>query len=1118
MNENNNLYKYDSDTNRTIELVLDVDNSQIIESDEFFNQPEYNIIKARSVLELSYRSGKSKFKCAICKQDVKIVGRRIFERNKTIYFFAHLPNSDDCPIKTDNKLSLLEILAKKYRGINEGPLHKRLKSFIEDRLNDSTSKKKGISNVVTEKTFKGGEITENQWRRPDVHATFKNIKLVFELQLSTTFLSVVVARDIFYNLNETYILWVFGSFNIEDQKLMEKDLYYAHKRNVFVLDQNAQTLSREKKELVLNCYWQLPNIVNNTVEIEWHHKMVTIDELTFDGDNFEVYYYNSDKDFYNSFTKEEQKILDEWENAKKVRWNLIYNNLDKKSKLQSSDRLMNIGIMGKLGLLLNNEKIVIHHELDNEENLTEKLWRVSKNDKWGFIDRNRREIIPIKYDEANCFNEGFARVELDGKYGFIDAIGNEIIPLKYDYAWDFIDGLARVELDGKYGFIDAIGNEIIPLKYDYAKDFIDGLAEVELDGKYGLIDKIGNEIVPLKYDAIEPYSEGLARVKLNGKYGFVNQDGIEAIPPEFWFALDFSDGLAGVQVSYGSYISKSGFIDKNGFAKIPMKYDEVKSFSEGLAQVKLNDKWGLIDVNEKKIVSNIYFFNNHATFESYYDSNCVFFINELLCEELENKFSFSNKNGQEIISFKKEWFSEGKASVMIEGKQYIIDTKGNKLFSLKDYVNKYFPNGFTYLYLNSSFSFIDNNRRKKIPFKCYHIEKFSSFLARVSFFDGRYNRFGVVDKSGREIIPIKYSYIGNFYNGLAKVRLNFKYGIVDTRGNIVIPLLYDEIKDFKDGLAIVGRDILDTHYREYGVVDKSGREITPLKYLGISDYHKGMAMVVKGLDGSGDSYVYGLIDKKGREILSMNYDYIFPFSGGLAKVNLNEKYGIINLRGETVTPLKYDRIGNLNRTDELNFCCGLIKVSLNKKYGFIDKNGREIIPIKYDNVYDFVDGLAGVNIDGKCGFIDTNGREIIPIKYDNIFEFNDGLAVVMLDHKYGFVDAKGNEVIPIKFGFVSGFSEGLAAVAINGKMGFIDKNGIEVIPFKFDYASDFSEGLAAVAINGKMGFIDKNGIEVIHYKYDYDQWTKYRFNRGMTIVSQNKSKFYIDRNGNRIYP
>ena len=62
MNENNNLYKYDSDTNRTIELVIDVDKNQIIESEEFFNQSESNIIKARSVLELSYRSGKSKFK------------------------------------------------------------------------------------------------------------------------------------------------------------------------------------------------------------------------------------------------------------------------------------------------------------------------------------------------------------------------------------------------------------------------------------------------------------------------------------------------------------------------------------------------------------------------------------------------------------------------------------------------------------------------------------------------------------------------------------------------------------------------------------------------------------------------------------------------------------------------------------------------------------------------------------------------------------------------------------------------------------------------------------------------------------------------------------------------
>ena len=35
------------------------------------------------------------------------------------------------------------------------------------------------------------------WRKPDVMAIYNDLNIVFELQLSTTFISVVVQRDIF---------------------------------------------------------------------------------------------------------------------------------------------------------------------------------------------------------------------------------------------------------------------------------------------------------------------------------------------------------------------------------------------------------------------------------------------------------------------------------------------------------------------------------------------------------------------------------------------------------------------------------------------------------------------------------------------------------------------------------------------------------------------------------------------------------------------------------------------------------------------------------------------------------------------------------------------------------
>ena len=65
-----------------------------------------------------------------------------------------------------------------------------------------------------------------------------------------------------------------------------------------------------------------------------------------------------------------------------------------------------------------------------------------------------------------------------------------------------------------------------------------------------------------------------------------------------------------------------------------------------------------------------------------------------------------------------------------------------------------------------------------------------------------------------------------------------------------------------------------------------------------------------------------------------------------------------------VTSKKYDAVWDFSE--------GLAKVELNDKYGFINKEGKEIVPCKYDSIDDFFEGRARVRIgwkNGKWGFI-----------------------------------------------------------------------------------------------------------------------------------------------------
>jgi hypothetical protein len=55
---------------------------------------------------------------------------------------------------------------------------------------------------------------------------------------------------------------------------------------------------------------------------------------------------------------------------------------------------------------------------------------------------------------------------------------------------------------------------------------------------------------------------------------------------------------------------------------------------------------------------------------------------------------------------------------------------------------------------------------------------------------------------------------------------------------------------------------------------------------------------------------------------------------------------------------------------------GLARVELNGKWGFIDKTGKEVISLKYDVANYFFEGLALVKLNDRKFYIDKNGNEI----------------------------------------------------------------------------------------------------------------------------------------------
>ncbi|MBR4157063.1 MAG: WG repeat-containing protein [Bacteroidales bacterium] len=426
----------------SIPEVYDVEEEKTINSRDFFSQNENELILWRRNLQERFLLGQTRFICPECKQPVKISGHKL-ARGRVCYF-AHYKDSDDCPYKTGVSRTKEEIERLKYSLVKESNRHKYLKAAIASALNGERSKLMGVENVECEK-YISSDIPYLKWRRPDVYAEYNGRKFVFELQLSTTFVSVVVDRDIFYRLNDYNIIWV---FNFEDnaeyvnlQNLMCKDIYYANKRNVFIFDADTEKLSKEKGELVLKCRWLDENGI-------WsNNQYITLDMLQYDEENHKPFIIDADKTYLEKYPE----------------------HVERRKKLEHSREYILKALMERQ----KNEEELEKKRMEERSNLQSELLKENKcvdcfrsGSKYGY-QYEGTTILPAKYTSAeNIRDDGYAQVGFNRKIGLVRKDGKEILPTEYKNI-DVINSRHGVVM-ASYKRIDlCLADEIITLCDEY---------------------------------------------------------------------------------------------------------------------------------------------------------------------------------------------------------------------------------------------------------------------------------------------------------------------------------------------------------------------------------------------------------------------------------------------------------------------------------------------------------------------------------------------------------------------------------------------------------------------------------------------------------------------------
>lgn len=87
-------------------------------------------------------------------------------------------------------------------------------------------------------------------------------------------------------------MWVFDERELGQYRYSEKDIFYTHNRNAFIITEASKLKTKETGTLHFECCYQVPSFDALGIHDEWVEKIVSIHDLTFDSQNYQLIYYN----------------------------------------------------------------------------------------------------------------------------------------------------------------------------------------------------------------------------------------------------------------------------------------------------------------------------------------------------------------------------------------------------------------------------------------------------------------------------------------------------------------------------------------------------------------------------------------------------------------------------------------------------------------------------------------------------------------------------------------------------------------------------------------------------------------------------------------------------------
>lgn len=229
----------------------------------------------RRAVRTGYQSGNARLLCGKCGKPVYVslsgAGDAEERDGRDAFFAHHAGTAEDCEWGTGGA-DPRDIDRLKYGGATEGVQHQRLKVMLAGMLEaDPVFRNVQVEHVISRPPH---------WRKPDVAATFLGGLVAFDLQLATTQLPAIVAREDFYESHGIRYVWVTSTDdagNLARQAF--QDIYWNNDAQIFGIDERAEAATLESGELHLRVLSVAPRLSKDGIHAVWERHLVHRDEI-----------------------------------------------------------------------------------------------------------------------------------------------------------------------------------------------------------------------------------------------------------------------------------------------------------------------------------------------------------------------------------------------------------------------------------------------------------------------------------------------------------------------------------------------------------------------------------------------------------------------------------------------------------------------------------------------------------------------------------------------------------------------------------------------------------------------------------------------------------------------